>query len=552
MNYSRVYGVLTLVLALGSLGGCENVDDLKDVDMLGDDFQINARAGDMAAPGFPPWVRADLVPGAVPPILKLAPLHGLGDQQTVDGLVNPTIEYANGAQAALSDWYSGMAPGDMHLQLAGQKLLIGIRIAPGDCDPYGCSVFVAIDENRAATLTNHDTPFGPEDRGVVVQWARPSDVTIGQWSGTHALGNLPQSQQWPVVARVGSEPSNGRKSIELEITLGTAAATAQTISNPRAMPFGLAVAVVGNKAPKLSLVSKSPTNSYYVWPNEPHPAGGQWIALPNFPFTYKTIQPDFPTGKTTGILTYNVGMLPFLSNGGDGSPHDFAAYAADPDVQVACLQEVWDHAQRREIAAIANELAKMHAVGLPQTCGGGDESGCDAADLAADLVTSSGITIPDTGLLLLSKSPIADSDIMFYKNSESGCRGADCLEEKGALWARIGTANAKREPKCNSSSSQVTGSITHVPDRYCSPPVYAGEQFIDVFCTHLQASCDEVSTIAKYVDALEAVLTTGGSEILEAVGIDPINMEKFECHGDDDYKNVQKKQLTKLASDRAR
>jgi len=463
-------------------------------------------------------------------VLRLAPLAASGDHQVVDGAVAPGDEYAGGAKANLDDWYTGMPPGDMHLQLAGKNLLIGVRVAPGDCNARGCALFVAIDENRAATLSMA-TPFGPEDRGFVVVWTKPSNVQVAQWSGQYPAGQLPPGEVWPATTKVGLG-ADGKFHVEMKITMRTTSANTQPDPTPRTQPFGLAVAVIGRKIE--SVVYPSPKPSYYIWPNEPAPTGGQWIALPRYPYTYETIDPQMPTAAPTGFLTYNVGMLPFWRDGGDGTPHDFAAYAADPDVQVACLQEVWDHGQRKEIAALAWELANMTAVGLPHMCGGADDDTCDTGDVVSNMVTESGISVKDTGLLLLSKSPIMASDTLYYKNDEVGCAGADCFEEKGALWARIGTANAKHQPAPTKDNWA-----------YCDEPVYAGEQYIDVFCTHLQAGCDTIATIAAYADAVADALSLGTTEVLELVGIDPLGLERYEC-SEEKYRKIQKAQIAKL------
>lgn len=477
---------------------------------------------------FPPYDPAYLKPGAAPPVLGLAPLDAFGDSQKLDGRVFPMDEYASGAKVELSDWYTGMPPGDMHLQLAGKTLLVGIRVHPGDCDNRGCAVFLAIDEDRSKTLTDVKTAFGPEDRAVVVYWSSPANVQVGQWSGKYPLGQMPPGEIWPVVTRVGLG-SDGKQHVEMKITLRTTAAVhSQPDLDPRTLPFGLAVAVIGRK-------DDNTNPSYYVWPNQPVTTGGQWIALPRYPYTYMTIQPEMPTAQPTGFLTYNVGLLPFLPNGGDGSPHDFASYAADPDVHVACLQELWDHGQRREVAALALELAGMSYYGLPHHCGGADDDSCDIGDILVGEFTETGITVKDTGLLLLSKSPLMQADVLYYKNENAGCCDADCAEEKGALHARVGTANARIDAACH-------------PDAHCSfSPVFAGEQYIDVFCTHLQASPGDVTSLADYVGGIKTNTSLGTEEIAQALGLDPMNLGQYGCHMDD-HREIQKRQLVTLGN----
>ena len=482
-----------------------------------------------SAAAFPSFDPAYWKPGATPPVLHLAPLDAYGDTQLVDGSVTPAEEYPAGVQAHLPDWNSGMAPGDMHLQLAGKQLLVGVRVAPGDCDQEGCGIFLAIDEDRDDTLADLLTPFGPEDRGIAVFWTSPADVQTGQWSGTHGFNLLPPDDVWPFVTRVGIGP-DGKFHVELKITLRTTAAVAaQPDLDPRTEPFGLAVAVIGMKE---EIDPNQPLDpSYYIWPNEPASTGGQWIAMPRYPYTYKTIQPELPTGEPTQFLTQNAGMLPYLPDGGDGSPNDFAAYAADPGVHVACFQELWRHDDRLEVATIARE-AGMHAHGLPHHCGGADDDSCDIGDITWGELSGSGLTVKDTGLLLLSKSPFISTDTLYFKNDDAGCCDADCAEEKGALYARVGTANAKVNSTCPKQGA-------------CATELYAGEQYIDVFCTHLQASPSWLEDLATYLEAAKSGTTLKISELAGYLGIDSTDMTQYECD-ENEHRAIQARQLATL------
>ena len=486
-------------------------------------------------PPFPAYDQPYTCADAPPKLgLPIAPPSGDGWFEANGQLWSPEGEYWYGHGIKLDDWHlfksEPLIDGYLVWADSTADLIIGLRVKSDRCREGNCAVFVAIDENRSATLDHPLSVFGEEDRIFVVSWNEvfpesPRIKVVPQWQGPDPTRVTEPHLQWPIEAAVGlHESDQGGESYHLEIKIGLPRTSAGA---SRGAPIGLAIGVVTVPPEEKSRIPPS----YYVWPNVPADKNcGQWIARPRFPYTYMTVEPvtQFPE-PSTGFLTYNVGLMPYMANGGDGSPHDFATYFAEQDVHVACFQEVWEHGQREQIAALAYELTgkTAQAIGLGSACAEDkiEDGGCSKWDYLLETVSSKALHVQDLGLLMLSKTGMIASDIITFGDDRAGCKGADCLEEKGALWARVGTAQAAVDP--------CPGDARNCPDRIIVP-----ERSVDVFCTHLQASCDQLAHPRAFWDGVAEVFELAGISIATLLGAD-YNLSKILCLDPNDYKIVQ-------------
>ncbi|MCL2823365.1 MAG: hypothetical protein FWD57_05180 [Polyangiaceae bacterium] len=371
------------------------------------------------------------------------------------------------------------------------------------------------------------------------------DFSLVQYSGVYKPGTLPKESHWPVKAAMSSAMANGSMGthIELMITRPQKLSTPGNNQKPDPpTPFGLVVAIESAKGKQITDFISA--GSYYIWPNEiiMKGAGGHWVGLPSHPWTYAAINPAYFTDPQTGFLTMNLALVPMVADGGDGSPHDFAAYASRNSVDVACMQEAWEFGQRREIITLAWEMNKRHAVGYPDPCEGMSEAACAAYDALfaiSDGIKDKALHVKnDPGLLILSRSTVSKSAKLEFDNSKSGCKGADCMKEKGVLWARVGTRQSEQKPPCNPTRPG--------QEKTCTPTFDDPDQYIDVFCTHLQASCDGLASAADYLRFLAALYTIGYSELLQLLGYDLFSLSAMDCNDEDDHKGVQEKQIARL------
>ncbi len=445
------------------------------------------------------------------------------------------IEWVDSARAPFQDFASGNPTGKLFLMQQNPGVLsIGIRVARGN----GCSIdqcgpwytILLLDARRADTLMNFQaaTQVREDDRALVITHFSPFHHGVEQFRGDPTQNTWIQTtnqERWPVDVQVSG--FGGFMEIELAINLKPNGSNqpSEVLTNGR---MGLGVV-----HSRLDLPSFFSLN---YWPGN---AGIdpvlELLNAPNYfiPYTWQTIEFSRPPPTDLSLLTYNIGQLPtaLFPNGGSGDIADFAAIAADPGgAEIMCFQEVWGHDDRVELAYLADLFWKVVGpaepgreimeAGAPSLCDGEPLSPCTPAET---LLPGSGIGIPDTGLLLLSKNPVFGEDVTFYEPSM--CKGADCTEAKGALWARVGTSKSKR----------LLG-----PDK--DVVAYDPDEYVDVFCTHLQASCDALADATPYLNWL-----TG----LGFVGI--FNLDLHEVLSDlsdgcdeNDIRKIQASQLAEL------
>ncbi|MCL2825638.1 MAG: hypothetical protein FWD57_16720, partial [Polyangiaceae bacterium] len=494
-------------------------------------------------PGFPEFAPAYSKPDTQPPKRQLYPHNGTKNYQVMDGHVHES-EYVNGKMIKLDDWLStpAMPQGTAHLVWTGVDLSIGIKVQPGLCVNLACGVMVLIDDDRDVTLANKMAePMGVEDRGFMIWWTDDEGPSVAQFAPGYAPGTMPSSMQWPVKAAVGYHKDSvfggsEKAHIEIRITLPHP----EDFGNgpdqmPRSKPIGLAIGVAGNR-------TGNQCPSYFVWPNEPV-KNYQWVALPQFPYTWATIDPTESSAPISKFATYNAAILPFprlfmeltwfLPDPFDGMPSDFAAVAYGYGAMATCFQELWPHEERRQVADLASFHYDMYSVGRPNPCGEEDDD-CGWLDFLADELGMMGWAVKDTGLLMVTKAPpIQENRLRF----DSGCKGSDCFEEKGALHARVATANAIQEKNCPKPGNGSPDSCVQL---------YSHSKYIDVYCTHLQASCDDVAELAQWLNAIEGIVTGGISELLNLLGIDLFALHKLECEGSRAHEPIQYKQIVEL------
>ncbi len=478
---------------------------------------------------FPPKVTS--VP-PVPP--KACKVWQVCEPLVTDGKIRH-IEWVDSTRAPLQDFASGNPTGKMWLlQGKPETLNIGMRVSRGnECTLDECGdwyTIILFDARRDDTLAfgQAATQVREDDRALVIRHLTPTHFTVAQYRGVGGptANNWIQTnnnEQWftdVAVAKKGSFLE-----IKLEVTL---------------KPFGSSQPseVLGHGKMGLGVVHTRldpPTFfTLHYWPG--NAATDPFLNLPNapnyfIPYTWQTIEFKRPDPTPLSLMTYNVGLVPLIPDGGSGTVEDFASIAATvggPDVM--CFQEVWNHDDRELLAELSNDLwqtqfpgdpsQEIQEAGAPERCPLGSGKPC----LLAEQV-SSGLGVEDTGLLLLSKHPIFDASTPPKKFSTHQCQGADCLEDKGVLWARVGTADSRVAIGPNNEQR-----IVWDPDEY-----------VDVFCTHLQASCDGLAALEPLLHTIEAkgVLT---GDVWPLFTFDSL----FQTCDENDIRSIQAAQLAEL------
>ncbi|MEZ4220847.1 MAG: endonuclease/exonuclease/phosphatase family protein [Polyangiaceae bacterium] len=432
----------------------------------------------------------------VPPVPpKACKVWQVCEPLLTDGTISP-IEWVDSARAPLQDFASGNPTGKLYLmQQNPGALSIGIRVSRGsscgvdECGPW--YTILLFDARRDDTLANVQaaTQVREDDRALVITHWSPAHFTVEQFRGVggptaNTWVQTNNSEQWPTSVQLRTNGSF--LEIELDVTL---------------KPFGSSQPseVLGHGKMGLGLVHTRfdpPTFfTLHYWPgNAATDPVLNALNAPNYfiPYTWETIEFSRPDPTPMSLMTYNVGLLPLGFSGGSGSVEDFASIAATVGgPEVMCFQEVWKHNDRELLAELSDSMwqdqfpgdpsKEIQEAGAPELCPIGSGRSCVPAELA-----SPGLGVEDTGLLLLSKNPIFDASTPAKKYSTNQCQGFDCLEDKGVIWARVGTADSR----------VAVGD----GDEYVWDP----DEYVDVFCTHLQASCDTLTDLEPLLHAIEA------------------------------------------------
>ncbi|MCK6536024.1 MAG: endonuclease/exonuclease/phosphatase family protein [Polyangiaceae bacterium] len=461
------------------------------------------------------------------------------EKLAVDGVIT-NLEYVDSASAPLQDFASGNPTGKMWVKQAkAEKLNLALRVYPGSqtCgDLGGCGAWATVilfDARRAKTLNEFAsaTTVGADDRALVIWHQSFTTFTLSFFRGVAGQNTWVEAnsnERWPAEVKVSHK--GGWLEIEAEVLL-------------RPHGSSLPSEVLGNKKMGLSVVhlrSDSPAsvNTLFFWPGN---AGiDQVYQLPNapnllVPYTWQTVEFARPEPELLSLMTYNLGLVPLIADGGTGDVPDFAALAATAGgPEIMCFQEVWEHGDRKDLALMSDALWKLQfpgdadseiqEAGSPQECGGLEDPFCNPGWNLVPGQQATGLDIQDTGLLVLSKRPIFASEVREYSTEQ--CEGADCLEDKGAIWARVATQKSK-----------VVLTSEDPPE---TETIYDGDEYVDVFCTHTQASCDTLTAMKPYLLAIPAVLL---SPFIILFGYDLADL--LTCD-DEDIVDIQKHQFYEL------
>lgn len=429
------------------------------------------------------------------------------DPLTPDGVITD-LEYVDSAAAPLQDFASGKPTGKLWLKQAkDEKLNFGIRVHPGSptcAAPGNCGLWATVlyfDARRDKTLTELSSALtvGPDDRAIVIWHDSVSSFTVSYFKGVAGQNTWVEAnsnERWTAQVAVGQK--GGWLEVEVEVLL---------------RPYGssLPSEVLGSGKMGLSVLhlrydDAVNVDTLHFWPGN---AGIDPVfQLPNrpngfIPYTWQTVEFKRPEPEELSFMTYNLGLLPLIANGGSGDVQDFAAIAATiGGPEVMCFQEVWQHDDRKDLALMSDAFWKMQfpneadkeiqEAGAPQECDGLLDPFCNLGNLIPGY-EATGLDIQDTGLLVLSKHPIFGSQVREYDTSY--CEGADCIEDKGAIWARVATKKSK-----------VTLTKTDSDGIPYLDFIYDADEYVDVFCTHMQSSCDILAHLLPMLDQIGGVI----------------------------------------------
>jgi endonuclease/exonuclease/phosphatase family metal-dependent hydrolase len=422
------------------------------------------------------------------------------------------LEYVDSAAAPLQDFASGNPTGKLWVKQAkAEKLNLAMRlhpgsqscgdnggIAPGECGTW--ATVLLFDARRDKTLTEFAaaTTVGADDRALVIWHDSFTAFNVSFFKGVAGQNTWVEAksdERWP--AEVAIQKKGAWLEVEVEVVL---------------RPYGskLPSEVLGSGKMGLSVIharidQQANAKTHYFWPGN---AGIDPVfQLPNgpnafVPYTWQTVEFNRPEPELLSLMTYNVGLVPLIANGGTGDVSDFAAIAASVGgPEIMCFQEVWAHDDRKDLALLSDSFWRLQfpgdadieiqEAGAPQECDGLLDPFCNPGWNLVPGYAATGLDIQDTGLLVLSKRPIFDSEVREYEPTL--CEGADCIEDKGAIWARIATKKSK-----------VVLTRLDPPE---TETVYDGDEYVDVFCTHTQASCDTLGDLKPLLLAIPAALT---------------------------------------------
>ncbi len=391
-------------------------------------------------------------------------------------------EYPDAFRATVQDFKGGRRSGQIAFELDGSTLHLAITVqgdpnitCGGEIPVTAHSLELLLDSSRGSTVC--PSRPGSEDRRLVLRFD-PLTTSVVQYMGNGSgWSEVSSSQRWPVEHQTVYQSTEARYVIELAIRLKRPG-----LHGPapiiRQGQFGL------------GMNFQLPCDKgLYTFPNR----GPTHVVDPFRPATWETVKIAYPPSVGERVLSYNVGQMPFgLSDGGSGDPEHFGYVASIADH--SCLSEVWPHDAREDIywwgqlyASLAGH--DMWAKGRPRDLDTLEEEfpsqeGSPVVQVASmpptwviigDPVIAglAGLDDEDTGLLVLSRRPFLNGKVVEY--GYGNCLAEDCFEDKGFIWARVLTNAA--EPSLQPPVGEI------MPNQS-----YNGDEFIDLFCTHLQAN----------------------------------------------------------------
>ncbi|MEJ7597840.1 MAG: endonuclease/exonuclease/phosphatase family protein [Kofleriaceae bacterium] len=328
---------------------------------------------------------------------------------------------------------------DIHVAMSGSTPLANINLT--------------LDNDR---FNSPDNNVHAEDRRYRMNLSTGTTVTIEQPSGSGSgttwsaapASNVLFAAGGCTVINVRAAKCKG----ELRIPLATTA-----VQRPAS---GLAPGV-GVMVRTASLVGMSPDLPIAFYPSS------------DFQISrFQTVLFTRPRGFDLSITSWNVRRFEsaFQSPAFDAvDPNDIGQFLALHDI--VAIQEGWDRVQVTKIFDAAN-LVRAGASLPPYNLYGPIDHQPAMSEVTESIVE--GFSDTQGGLWVMSHLPLANKGSHVF--SSDSCRGEDCFKAKGVQWVRLMLQDpATFDPKCLTA---VLG---------CNKPP-AGDDFIDVFNTHLQAN----------------------------------------------------------------
>ncbi|CAM3308461.1 hypothetical protein G4177_08415 [Corallococcus sp. ZKHCc1 1396] len=460
-------------------------------------------------------------------------------QPTLDGWV-PPLEYADGKKFPLQDYANGGPNGELFLfvgdnavytwdacntgpKAAGipsvqtnpchsQSLFIGLRVprpttANGTVlNPSGL-ITIWLDAKRNDTLQQVAGANAPrdEDRRIQLRYSTgPSGLTtLSQAKGNGAGWSVltGPNEAWAthaVVTTPSVEPGHVHIELEIKLRPGQAAAGASEPLSSAVRKLGLAI-----NHEVFSVAGATQKVGGGRFPNTPNQAPADTL-----PTTWETLEFKEPTAIPLSFTMWNVGQMPdatvWVDDGGSGEIDTVAKKIFKKEI--ACISEIWMSHERGELIEQVNALRAAESLPPMQA----------VTELNDDVLQP---PLESTGLVLLSSQQILEGGVHHFPSNM--CTGADCLQAKGVLWARIATPAA--------TTPVVTPDVTGAP-RLGTGTDYG--EFVDVFCTHVNAG---ENTPGPDTDAREDQLFDIKAYVQQVRKGGPLNANSFPyLLGDDD------------------
>ncbi|MGE0397550.1 MAG: endonuclease/exonuclease/phosphatase family protein [Kofleriaceae bacterium] len=239
-----------------------------------------------------------------------------------------------------------------------------------------------------------------------------------------------------------------------------------------------------------------------------------YAGMPSNRLAWQTLLFARPKGFDVSFMSWNVRRFEkFIEGTGfiSVNPKDIGRYLANNDV--VAIQEGWDTEQVQQILEGANE--QRHILKKkPFVRYGTADFESDRSSVIASIATSFG-KYTHGGVWIFTALPVGGGGYHVY--TDATCRGEDCWKAKGVQWLRVYMQELEYDPNCWKS-----------PLGCDQPP--SGDDFIDVFNTHLQASAPAGCTledlegldvlISKLLGAISPILRPAALLVSELINAD--------------------------------
>jgi endonuclease/exonuclease/phosphatase family metal-dependent hydrolase len=218
---------------------------------------------------------------------------------------------------------------------------------------------------------------------------------------------------------------------------------------------------------------------------------------------WQTVLFSRPKGFPLSFTTWNIRRFEPTFQSAEFNavdPKDIGKFLAKNDV--VAIQEGWDRAQVQTLLTSANAARASSGLAAYNLYGP-----IDVEYDYSQVIKKIAQDVDDTqgGVWVMSALPLATFKYHVYTSGT--CRGEDCLKAKGVLWVRLLLQDpAKYSPSCEKSPQ---------PSGCGQPP--SGDDFIDVFDTHLQANDPLLCKIDGEWAGYKALLLAGISALVDPV-----------------------------------